>query len=156
MILPDILATFEQIHRSLSRDLKDETKSGELKATISNLGNVYWSSYKPTQNTLRKHKILKKLRTRQDIVIVRPDNGSGVVILDRDIYYRKILEIINDTAKFKKPKDNPTLTRERQLQRFLRKIKDKYLFDENTYKKIYPCGSKPATIYGLPKTRKMI
>ena len=132
MILPDILATFEQIHRSLSRDLKDETKSGELKIIISNLGNVYWSSYKPTQNTLRKHKILKKLRTRQDIVIVRPDNGSGVVILDRDIYYRKILEIINDTAKFKKPKDNPTLTREGQLQRFLRKIKDKYLFDENT------------------------
>ena len=24
------------------------------------------------------------------------------------------------------------------------------------YKKIYPCGSKPATIYGLPKTHKML
>ena len=24
------------------------------------------------------------------------------------------------------------------------------------YKEIYPCGSKPATIYGLPKTRKML
>ena len=120
-----ILTTFEQIHRSLSCDLKDERKSGELKATISNLANVYWSSYKPTQNTLRKHGILKKLRTRKDIVIVRPDKGSGVVILDRDIYDRKILEIINDSAKFKKLKDNPTLTREGQLQRFLRKIKTK-------------------------------
>ena len=118
----DILATFEQIHRSLSRDLKDDRKSGQLKATISNLANVYWSSYKRTQNTLRKHGILKKLRTRKDIVIVRPDKGNGVVILDRDIYDRKILEIINDTAKFKKLKDNPTLTREGQLQRFLRKI----------------------------------
>ena len=85
---------------------------------------------------------MKKLRTRKDIVIVRPDKGSGVVILDRDIYDRKILEIINDTTKFKKLEDNPTLTREGQLQRFLRKIKDKNLFDENTYKKIYPCGSK--------------
>ena len=71
-----ILTTFEQIHRSLSCDLKDERKSGELKATISNLANVYWSSYKPTQNTLRKHGILKKLRTRKDIVIVRPDKRS--------------------------------------------------------------------------------
>ena len=69
----DILATFEQICRSLSGDLKDKRKSGELKATISSLANVYWSSYKPTQNTLRKHGILKKLRTRKDILIVRPD-----------------------------------------------------------------------------------
>ena len=61
-----------------------------------------------------------------------------------------------DTTKFKKLKDNPTLTREGQLQRFLRKIKDKILFDENTYKKNYPCGSKPATIYGLPKRHKML
>ena len=58
--------------------------------------------------------------------------------------------------KFKKLKDNPTLTREGQLQRFLRKIKDKNLFDENMYKKIYPCGSKLATIYSLPKTHKML
>ena len=86
LLKTDILATFEQIHCSLSRDLKDERKSGELKATISNLANVYWSLYKPTQNTLGKHGILKKLRTRKDIVIVRPDKGSGVVILDRDIY----------------------------------------------------------------------
>ena len=150
-----ILTTFEQINRSLSCDLKDEKKYGELKATISNLANAYWSSYKPTQNTLRKHGILKKLRTRKDIIIVRRDKGSGVVILDRDIYDRKVLEIINDSAKFKKLKDNPTLTKEGQLQRFLRKIKDNNIFDENMNKKIYPCGSKPATIYGLPKTHKM-
>ena len=46
--------------------------------------------YKPTQNTLEKHGILKKLRTKKDIVIVRPEKGSGVV------YDRKSLEIIND------------------------------------------------------------
>ena len=94
LLKTDILTTFEQIDRSLLCDLKDERKSGELKATTSNLANMYWSSYKPTQNTLRKHGILKKLRTRKDIVIVRPDKGSGVVILDRDIYHRKILEIM--------------------------------------------------------------
>ena len=107
-------------------------------------------------SSLRKHGILKNLRTRKDIVIVRPDKGSGVVILDRGIYDPKNLGIINDTTKFKKLEDNPTLTREGQLQRFLRKIKDKHFFDENRYKKIYPCGSKPATIYVLPKTHKML
>ena len=42
------------------------------------------------------------------------------------------------------------------MQRFLRKFKVINLFDENTSKKIYPCGSKPDTIYGLPKTHKML
>ena len=86
LLKTDIFATFDQIHRSLSRDSKYKRKSGELKARISNLVDVYWSSYKPTQSTLRKHGILKKLRTRKNIVIVRPGKGSGVVILDRDIY----------------------------------------------------------------------
>ena len=99
---------------------------------------------------------MKKLRTRKNIVIAGPDKGSGVVILDRDIYDQKFLEIINDMRKFKKLKDNPTLTREEQLQRFLRKIKDENIFYENTYKKLYPCGSKLATIYRLPKTNKML
>ena len=99
---------------------------------------------------------MKKLSTTKDTVIFRTDKGSGVVILDRDIYDRKIFEIINDTAKFKKLKDNPKLTVEGESQSFLRKIKDKNLFDENTSKKIYPCSSKPPTIYGLPKTHKML
>ena len=59
------MVIFEQIHRSLSRDLKDERKSGEFKATISNLANMYWSSYKSTQNTLRKHGILKKTENQE-------------------------------------------------------------------------------------------
>ena len=42
LLKTDILAIFEQIHRSLSRDLNGERKSGELKATISNIANVYW------------------------------------------------------------------------------------------------------------------
>ena len=38
----------------------------------------------------------------------------------------------------------------------MRKIKDKNIFDENTYKKIYLCGSKLATIYRLSKIHKML
>ena len=41
-------------------------------------------------------------------------------------------------------------------QKHFKEIKDKSLFDDNTYKKIYPSGSTPATIYGLPKTHKLL
>ena len=120
------------------------------------MANVYLSTYKPIKNTLKKHGILKRLRKNKDIVTTRPDRGSGVVILDKKFYKKKILRLISDVNKFRKLNEDPALTREGQLQRFLRKIKDKGLFDDNTFKKIYPSGSKPATIYGLPKTHKLL
>ena len=60
-------------------------------------------------------------------MITRPDKGSGVVNLDKTFFELEILKLINDVNKFIK-----TLTRERQLPRFLTKIKDKGLFDDNT------------------------
>ena len=108
----DILSIFESIHRTLSRDLKYENQSGELKASLSNLANVYWSTYKPTKNTLKKHGILKRLCTNKDVVITRPDKGSGVVILDKTFFEEKILRLISDVNKFRKLNEGPTLTRE--------------------------------------------
>ena len=70
---------------------------------------------------LRKHGILKKVRTRKGIVIVRPEKGSWVTILNRDLYERKILEIISNTVLFTKLKEHPTLTGGEQLQHFREK-----------------------------------
>jgi len=47
------------------------------------------------------------------------------------------------------------LKRERSLQNFLRALKKKKFIDDIVYDKIYPCGSQPARIYGLPKTHKL-
>ena len=94
------------------------------------MANVYWSTYKPTKTTLKKHGILKCLCTNKDIVITRPDKGSCGVILDKAFYEEKILRLISDVNKFRKLNEDPTLTREGQLHHFLRKIKDKGLFDD--------------------------
>ena len=63
-------------------------------------------------------------------------------------------KIISDTSKFEKLHEDPTLKHEVSLQRFLRKLKQKNLFTENEYNKLYPSGSAPARIYGTPKTHK--
>ena len=39
-------------------------------------------------------------------------------------------------------------------QRFLRKLKQKNVFNEIEYDKLYPSGSAPARIYGTPKMHK--
>ena len=49
------------------------------------------------------------------------------MILDRSDYSRKILEIIENTGKFIKLDNDPTIIREGQLQRFLRKLKKEIL-----------------------------
>ena len=61
----------------------------------------------------------------KDIVILRPHKGSSTVIFNRDNYIRKLSDIISDTSKLKNLPDDLTLLRERKLQRFLRKFKNK-------------------------------
>ena len=81
----------------MSKDLKHEKDAGEVKAKISYLANNYVNTYKPSKNTLRKHKIIKILRNNKDILITKPDKGNGVIIVNRAIYMSSLYEIINCT-----------------------------------------------------------
>ena len=58
-------------------------------------------------------------------MVTGPNKGSDVVILEKEFYEEKILKLIIDVNKFKKLNEDLTLTREGQLQPFLRKIKEK-------------------------------
>ena len=73
------LTTFDFIHRSMSKDLKHEKDSGEVKAKMSYLANNYVNAYKPSKNILCKHKILRKLRNNKDIPTTKPDKGNGLL-----------------------------------------------------------------------------
>ena len=75
--------------------------------------------------------------------------------MNRKDYICGINNIINDWSKFKLLTEDPTSLRERQLQRFLRKLKNGRFFNDDAYKSIYSTGSRPARMYGLPKLNKM-
>ena len=51
------------------------------------------------------------------------------------IYVQKVFELIKDCSNFKEVSTDPTITRDGQLQRFLRSTKDKQIFAKETYKK---------------------
>ena len=70
----------------MSKDLKHEKDAGEVKAKMCYLTNNYVNVYKPSKNTLCKHKIIKKPRNNKDILITKPDKGNGVIIVNRTIY----------------------------------------------------------------------
>ena len=77
--------------------------------------------------------MLKSLYKNKDIVILKPDRGN----------------------KFKELSNDPTINREGKLQRFLKELKKKGKIDKDIYKSIYPSGSQPVLIHGLPKMHKI-
>ena len=115
-----VFTTFELLHQDLKRHLVDKSKANEVKNEIQHLATTYVNSFKPTTNDLKKLKILKKLKQNKDIVILRPDKGNGVVVLDK-VYNNAISDLLSDNSKFKKLQSDLTQRREGQLQHYLRK-----------------------------------
>ena len=77
--------------------------------------------------------------------------GNGAVVRDRSDYDQVILKIIIDTSEFRPIKEDPSLIRDGRLQHLLRKLKKDGCLDNVVYENIYPKGSQPARVYGLPK-----
>ena len=90
----DILTTFDFLHHEITKDLRDEKQSGEVKTKISNLAHSYVNSYKATLHALEKHRVLKRVANNKDIAILRPDKGSGTVVLIRDNTSRNYLILL--------------------------------------------------------------
>ena len=151
----DIFTSFEILHRVFTQEVKDFEANQELRTELSYLAKNYFCNYKPSKSALNKHRILKRLRNNKDIKILKPDKGNGVVILDKNFYIDSLKFLINDTSKFKKLPGDDTLKREGSLQRFLNKIHKLGFLNNQTYDDIYPRGSLPARLYGLPKMHKV-
>ena len=119
-----VFESFEMMHRSLLETLRNKMEKPVLKSELSHLANSYVHNCKQSRSTLEKHGILKKLMNDTRIVILRPDKGNGVVVLDQIQYDNAFKEIISDKSKFKEPPEDTTIKREANPQRFLRTLKN--------------------------------
>ena len=63
-------------------------------------------------------------------------------------------KLISVQKKFRKLKVDPTLKRERALERTLREINKKNKFSDIEYSNLYPKGTKPPRLNGTPKIHK--
>ncbi|XP_065651296.1 uncharacterized protein LOC136079485 [Hydra vulgaris] len=145
----DVFAQFDSVAQFLNTKLRNKDSEPQAKSELSHLANNYVYKYTPSEGCLRKHKIIKRLRKNENIVITRPDKGNGIIVLNKVDYINSLNNIISDKTKFKELKDDPTIKREVSLQGYLRKLKKLF------YNKIYPVGSQTARIYALPKMHKL-
>ena len=158
----EIQASFEKAYWRIEPLIKDDDKKELACATLRSIALNYIEKKGPAPpKTLLR--ALSNLRKRDDIVISKPDKGSGVVVMDKEEYIRLLGEAsINDATKFthvdkhrpktrgRPPKHyHPLLEREKQLKGKLHKTLPKETADL-----LCPKGSRLAHLYGLPKTHK--
>ena len=157
----DVKASFEKAYWRLEPTLPEDKK--ELAAaTLRSIALNYIERRGPRPPKALQQAI-NQLRRKEDIVITKPDKGSGVVVMDKTEYIRLLNDAsIKDTTKFtpintERPKTrgrppkhyHPLLQKEKQLESVVRKILPKPIADTVCRK-----GSRLAHLYGLPKTHK--
>ncbi len=117
--------------------------------------NIKFEAFNPFGN-VALIKTLKSLKSDPSIVIMKPDKGRGVVVMDKASYVDKVKVILSDTTKFVQVLVDPfnhILKLEDKLNRLLRNLKDTVISTE-IYNYLYASGSIPGTLYGLPKVHK--
>ena len=158
----EIHATFEKAYWKLEPKLEDSNERELAAATLRSIALNYSERKGPTPPKAMLRAI-SQLKKRDDIVITKPDKGSGVVIMDKSDYVRLLKESsINDEEKFapvslERPRTrgrppkfyHPLLQKEKELTSTVQKILPKNIADSVVQK-----GSRLAHLYGLPKTHK--
>lgn len=158
----EIKASFEKAYWRLEPTLKNSEHKDLAKSSLKSIALNY-STCKPKRTPKSLQKAIKQLQRNRDIVITKPDKGSGVVVMDKTEYLQLLSEAsIDDTSKFstisdKKPKGrgrppkyyHPLFEKEKEVNSVVRRILPKDTADTLCTK-----GSRLAHLYGLPKTHK--
>ena len=146
-----------KLERTLADDKKELTA-----ATLRSIALNYIECKSPKPpKTLQK--AIKQLKRLDNIVVTKPDKGTGVVVMNKYDYVNLLSQAsINDTSKFppvslQRPKIkgrplkhyHPLLQKEKHLASVVRKILPKEIADS-----VCQGGSRLAHLYGLPKTHK--
>ena len=101
-----ILADFESLWAQLLHHSASSVEQRTaLKVRLADLAHLYCvSTINSRDFTMRKEcfHAINRLRKNDDIIITKPDKGSGVVLLNKSDYVDKMNKILNDQSKFKR------------------------------------------------------
>ena len=100
----------------------------------------------------KKLDIIKNLR--KELVILKPDKGNGIVLLNANDYYNGVEKLFQDKLKFKQILEEPTPSRRTPVQRYLKILNKRGELTNDMYNKIRPQSAKLTRAYGLPKIGK--
>ena len=156
-----MLASFEKAYHVIEQNLSDDKKELTT-ATLRSITLNYIERKGPSPpKALRRainHGTTKK---RNDIVVTKPDKGTGVVVMNKAQYTELLNKAsIDNEEKFQSVSLERPKSKGRRAKHYHPLLQDKEL--ETAVRKILPKvadsiiskGSHLAHLYGLPKTHK--
>ena len=152
----EILASAEAVWNQI--ESKNLCKDGEyfqrraknyLRAMAFNLINI---EERQISKDKRKINIIRNLKERA--VLLTPDKGNGVVIMDIKDYKDSMHALFSDRNKFRIISDDQTNTRFSSLQQYLRQLKKRKEISDEDYKLVYPKNAKIGRAHGSAKVHK--
>ena len=75
-------------------------------------------------------------------MVLTADKGVALVVMDRQEYIKKARAHLEDTSTHRPIPTDPTTKLKNILINILKKMKTKSEMDDNTYRRMYPTGSK--------------
>ena len=158
----EVHAEFEVLMAQLNHHKPVSTdKKQELKARLVDLAYGYCGTpieYSDWKMVAKCRDALTRLKRDDTIKILKPDKGSGVVILNTTDYISKMDLILNDSTKFVKlgpaQSEDNTETIEDDIRTFICKLLECKQISKEVHELIRPMGSIRPRLYGLPKTHK--
>ena len=99
-----------------------------------------------------KTKVLKQLR--QDCVILKPDKGNGIVLINKTEYNLAMKRLFSDRSKYKVIQKDPTLTKLKTVQNYVNTMFKRNKISEEEKKQLRPMAAQLGRAHGLPKTHK--
>ncbi|KFD65066.1 hypothetical protein M514_03302 [Trichuris suis] len=130
-------------------------KAAEINGIISS-SLLQLNRYEKPNLNRSERDMIKKLRTKKDLVITKADKGNVVVLLDKPHYVDKTLSLLN-SATYMPIQSDPTLQTRTELRCLLQTFAEQS--KEDTISSIrnrlyYVSNSVCPELYGLPKVHK--
>ncbi|XP_068728937.1 uncharacterized protein [Montipora capricornis] len=153
---------FEKAFWKLEPLIEDQLDKELASSTLRSIALNYIKSTSPFPPKALV-KALNRLKKRDDIVVTKPDKGSGIVVMDESEYLRLLSAAsIDDPTKFSRVNDkrpnlrgrppkhyHPLLQKEKDVHSILHRIRPQEIATS-----LSPKSSRLAHLYGLPKTHK--
>ncbi|OXA46730.1 putative nicotine oxidoreductase [Folsomia candida] len=134
-------------------EINDNAKN-QIRSGVARILNK--EKNKPDPNKIKYADLTKKLSSLKhdpSIIIVPADKGNATVIMDKDDYNSKVIELLSDPT-YQVLNYDPTHRLEQKIKTLCKNLQKLKHISENEYKSIAPSNTKCPNFYGLPKIHK--
>lgn len=96
----------------------------------------------------------KFLEQNKGLLVLEADKGKAAVIMEREVYKKKMLEILRNEENYKLINKDPTSRLQKKSNEFVNNLQEKGWVETRLAKFLKQHDSVPPKIYGLPKVHK--